>query len=203
MVYRAVTDRCAVDFADLQLSFSVEQSLEILDQKGFQHISVDLVPLARSLVGIAQYRRGARLSEAPHIFDCSSFIKWLYGQKGIWLPRRSIQQREFGTPVNPCDIQAGDIVFISGFIDYYHTDPRNGVGHVGLATGENTVIHAANRKVGVIESPYTEFAKDNKLRGIQRIVPENRQVYTFLTPPEREIEWSDDIRWIILQNVPR
>src|SRR3989338_3495913 len=118
-MYLAVGNRCAVDFNKLKLSVPLEQALSILERKGFQKIDVDIIALARSFIGSAKYRRGARLSEAPEIFDCSSLIKWLYAQKGIWLPRRSIQQREMGEIVSLEDIIAGDLVFTSGRIDYY------------------------------------------------------------------------------------
>lgn len=201
MKYHAVGNRCAVDFSEFRLLISAEQSLEILQKKGFSKIDVDVVLLARSFMGIAEYRRSARLQEAPGIFDCSSFVKWLYGQKGIWLPRRSVQQREFGSLVNFCDIKAGDVVFVSGLIDYYVSDPFDGVGHVGIATESGTVIHAASRKAGIIESPYSDFVKKG-LRGIRRMVTDKRTFYTFETPIEREVECSDDIYWIILQNLP-
>ena len=198
MIYDAVGNRCAVDFADLQLTIPPDECLEILKQKGFGEIKVNLVELARKCIGVSKYRRGARLDEAPQMFDCSSFIKWLYGQKSIWLPRRGIQQREFGIPVNRKEIKAEDIVFVSGYIDYYFTDQKDGVGHVGIATGEGTIIHAANGKLGVIESSFEDFVSKG-FRGIRRIVPDGHLVHTLITPIKREVEWSDDIRWIILQ----
>ena len=201
MHYRAVGNRCAVCFADLEIPIPEEQCLSILKEKGFSRVDIDIVSLARSRVGVSRYRRSAQLNEAPETFDCSSFIKWLYGQKGIWLPRRSIQQREFGVAVQKENLRAGDIVFVSGRIDYYIDNPADGVGHVGIATENYTVIHAANTKSGLIESSFEEFTDEDSLRGIRRLVPNGRDVYTFITPLEREIEWSDDIRWIILQNL--
>lgn len=201
MHYRAVGNRCAVCLADLGIPASEERCLSILREKGFTVIEVDLVSLARSRIGVSKYRRSAPLGEAPGTFDCSSFVKWLYGQKGIWLPRRSIQQRECGNAVQKEDLEAGDIVFVSGRIDYYVDTPADGVGHVGIATESQTVIHAANTKEGLIESPFEEFTISDRLRGIRRLIPTDRRVDTFLTPTEREVEWSDDIRWIILQNL--
>lgn len=201
MPYRSVSDRCFVDFSEFDLKISIDQAIKILEDVGFTKVEVDLVELALEKVDVSQYRRGARLYEAPKVFDCSSLIKWLYTQKGIWLPRRSIQQREFGTPVNINDICPGDIVFVSGYINYYISDPNDGVGHVGIATSNKTIVHAANSKLGVIESSLDSFVGPNKLRGIKRIIPNNHQTYTFITPFEREIEWSNDAYWIILQNL--
>lgn len=202
MYFRAVGTRCAVDINALHLPISDEMALTILMQKGFQLVNVDVVMLARSRVGKSTYRRGARTHEGPDTFDCSSLMKWLYAQKGIWLPRRSIQQRQACIRVATDQLIAGDLVFTSGYIDYFDTDPGDGVGHVGLATGSSTIIHAANSKVGIIESPIETFVGNDAFRGIGRIIPAAMDVRTFACPVGREIESSDDIRWVILQNLP-
>jgi cell wall-associated NlpC family hydrolase len=126
-------------------------------------------------------------------------IKWLYGQRGIWLPRRSIQQRALGQAVELHELREGDVVFTSGRINYYDTDPSCGVGHVGIATGEGTIVHAANSRVGIIETTVEDFISGEKLRGIRRYVPKDSEVVTVTTPPQREVETSDDIQWILLQ----
>lgn len=198
---RAVKNRCAVDLDELNLPIPQPQILDILSAHRFKIIDIDLISLARQCISTSCYRRSARSSEAPSVVDCSSFIKWLYGERGIWLPRRSIQQRQLGEFVSPQEIIAGDIVFVSGLIDYFFTDPTDGVGHVGIATGEDTVIHAANKKCGVIETPLAEFL-NRGARGIKRYIPKNRKVLTIETPPEREVETSNDIRWIVLQTLP-
>lgn len=166
-------------------------------------IKVDIVALARQCISTSQYRRGARPSEAPAIVDCSSFIKWLYAQRGIWLPRRPIQQHELGETINLDELIAGDVVFVSGRIDYYHDDPTNGVGHVGIATGDGTVVHAANKKIHITETPIGEFLDKTTFRGARRYIPKDIEVLTFETPPDREIEIMDDIKWIVLQSLPR
>src|SRR5574343_270051 len=203
MEYRAVQNRCAVHMPSLNLPTSTQESLAILNAKGFKVLEVDLIAMAYSCIKTSTYRRGAKPLEAPTVVDCSSFIKWLYGQRGIWLPRRSIQQREFGDSVGMGDISAGDVVFVSGYIDYYHTDINDGVGHVGIATGKGTVIHAANRMVNVIESSLKEFVGEDKLRGIRRYIPKDHTVLTIETPPSREVETADDLRWIVLQSLPK
>jgi len=203
MEYRAVGNRCAVILDSLRLPTSREEILTILNQKGFVLVEVNIIALARQCIGTSQYCRGAQSSEAPTIVDCSSFIKWLYAQRGIWLPRRSIQQRELGEAINLDELVAGDVVFVSGWIDYYHDDPANGVGHVGVATGDGTVIHAADRQAHVVEIPLDKFVNKTKLRGARRYMPKDVEVLTFETPLDREVEIADDIRWIILQSLPK
>lgn len=201
MQYRAVENRCAAVLDSFRLPISHEEILAILKRNGFGAVAVDVLSLARQCICTSQYRRGARLYEAPGVVDCSSLIKWLYAKRGIWLPRRSIQQREFGEPVNLNEVIAGDVVFVSGKIDYYDENPADGVGHVGVATGEGTIIHAANSRVNVIESSITSFAGENKFRGARRYIPKDAEVITFETPPKRDVETADDIRWIVLQSL--
>lgn len=199
MEYRAVGQRLAVDIDSLHLPMGREEILSILVAKKFKILKVDVVALARKCLG-AQYQLGAGLNQAPEAFDCSSLVKWLYGQCGIWLPRRSIQQREFGEKVELRDVISGDIVFVSGCRDWYLEDPADGIGHVGLATGEDSVVHAANKKNGVIESSLAKFTKKG-FRGIRRYIPKGHNVVFLETPAGKEIETSDDIRWIVLQSM--
>lgn len=202
MEYRGVGNRVAVQLEQLKLQIPREEILAILDLKGFKIVDVNVLALARRCMGVSEYRRGARLCEAPRVFNCSSFVKWLYGERGIWLPRRSIQQRELGERVELTQLVAGDVIFVSGRIDYYSDDPADGVGHVGLVTGEGTVIHAANRKVGVVESPLNDFIRSG-FRGARRYIPQGMEVLTLEVPAGREVEIADDIRWIVLQSLGR
>lgn len=203
MEYRACNNRCAVILNDLDLPIPREQILEILHRKGFELLNVDIITLARERIGKSQYRRGARMWEAPEIFDCSSFVKWLYARRGIWLPRRGIQQRQLGETINQQDLIAGDAVFTSGRINYHYGCPENGVGHVGITTDRETMIHAARKGAGVTETPLAEFIGNNKFRGARRYIPRGEEVLTFETPLHWEIETADDFRWIVLQNLPR
>lgn len=155
---------------------------------------VDVVALARAQIGRSRYIRGIPAYHAPNVVDCSSFTKWLYGRKGIWLPRLALLQRDQGEAVAKPGV--GDLVFTTGYLDLYHNDPADGVGHVGIATGEGTVVHAAGQKTGVLEVPYEDFVGKRGLRGIRRIAAPN--ILTVEFPPDRSIEYSEDIRWMIL-----
>src|SRR3989338_8448371 len=112
MEYRAVGSRCAIDLNCLNLSVSRKTVLDILNQNGFMEVDVDMISLARQCIGVSKYRRGARPSEFPNIVDCSSFVKWLYARRGIWLPRRTIQQRQYGETVDINELTAGDLIFL-------------------------------------------------------------------------------------------
>ncbi|OGE80163.1 MAG: hypothetical protein A2660_02430 [Candidatus Doudnabacteria bacterium RIFCSPHIGHO2_01_FULL_45_18] len=153
--YMAVGNKCAVDLEELCLPISTKAALEILWQKGFRVAAVDVVKLARGCVSSSRYRRGANYFEAPFTVDCSTLTKWVYAKTGIWLPRHSIDQREMGKRVS--DVRAGDLIFANGAKPYWFTDPTDGVGHVGICTGQGTVIHAASKDRGVVEDSIEDF----------------------------------------------
>lgn len=187
MEYRAVGNRCAVILSSLHLSISDGEILAVLKCKGFVLEEVDIVALARQCVDVSQYCLGTKLSEAPVIVDCSSFTKWLYGRRGIWLPRLSIQQRELGEVTGLDKLVAGDLVFTSGRIGYFDNNPMDDVGHVGVATGVGTVIHAANKKAGVVETPLEKFVGKTKFRGARRFVPQDVEALTFKVPLDIDV----------------
>lgn len=198
--YHAVGNKCAVDFEKLNLPISKSDALEILCQRGFRVVDVDLVALARKCVGGSFYRRGAPFYQAPFTVDCSTLTKWVYAKAGIWLPRHSIDQRAMGQAVAVNQIEPGDLVFTAGAVSYWYHNPANGVGHVGLATGAGTVIHAANKKRGVVEEELGSFTgRQNNYREARRV-----KVVTTVTlecPSNRVVEWSGEIRNIIVQNL--
>jgi len=205
MNYRAVGNRCAVHLPTLVPSlpaifaiFDGDSLLKILREQHFNVVDVDLVSLARTFIGDCNYRLGATMEESPKVIDCSSFTKYLYAQKGIWLPRLSIQQRQKGISVEVPS--PGDLVFTTGYRNFYEIDPQENIGHVGIATGEGTVIHATNVKGGVIESTWEEFNRGEP-RGIRRIV-----LHGTITLEKANkyllIETADDFRWISLKNTP-
>jgi cell wall-associated NlpC family hydrolase len=202
MLIRAVGKRCGVVLQDLGLPVSDGHALEDLTRAGFKVVPVSLVELARSRIGVSTFARKAQVREAPNKVDCSSFIKWLYGQLGVWIPRRTIQQWLFGQPVELAQVAAGDLVFTRGLHTYYTDDYGHEVGHVGLATGQDTVVHAANSQSGVTESPMQAFCKRPGLTGVRRVVPLDR-VVTLEVPDHREVETSDDLRWMLLSSQTR
>jgi len=58
-----------------------------------------------------------------------------------------------------------------------------------------------NSEYNVIESPLSGFIEGAKFRGARRYIPQDRTVITLQVPENRDVEYSDDIRWIILQSL--
>lgn len=94
----------------------------------------DAVELAASLIG-RPYVWGA---EGPAAFDCSGLTQYVYGETGIELPRRAIDQSRVGDSVGRW-LQRGDLLFFS-------SDPRRSlVTHVGIYEGAGVMIDASKR----------------------------------------------------------
>ncbi len=174
----------------------------MLVKLGFKKINTSFLEITSQIIG-KKYCQTARLSDAPNLFNCSGLTKWLYGQIGIWIPRRCIQQFAFGTHIEPEETKTGDLVFLKGFTPHYFDNPDNGVSHVSMVLNKSTVIHAANRALGkgVFTSPILTVTGAPDFQGIRRIVDNIEELTIFRTPPEQEVETSDDIKWIIYQNL--
>ncbi|ALC06370.1 putative endopeptidase [Corynebacterium deserti GIMN1.010] len=96
-----------------------------------------IVDAARTKIG-APYGWGAA---GPNAFDCSGLTSWAYSQVGKSIPRTSQAQAAQGTPVAYSDLQPGDIVA------FY-----SGATHVGIYTGNGTVVHALNSNTPLSEN---------------------------------------------------
>ena len=82
--------------------------------------------------------------------DCSGFVKKMYGDIGIDLPRTAAQQALVGTPItNLHDLKSGDRLY---FWDY----KRGKIGHTGIYLGGTYFIHSSMGKGGVAVSDLTK-----------------------------------------------
>ncbi|ADI00551.1 NLP/P60 protein [[Bacillus] selenitireducens MLS10] len=80
----------------------------------------------------------------PSGFDCSGYLRYVYGHFGIDLPRTSAGQYQLGVPVSRGNLQPGDLVFFSGTY-------KSGISHSGIYVGNNHFISAkSSRGVAVV-----------------------------------------------------
>jgi cell wall-associated NlpC family hydrolase len=84
--------------------------------------------------------------------DCSGFVKQLYGQIGMNLPRTAAEQVNVGVPIRRLeDLRKGDRLY---FWDY----KRNCVGHTGIYLGKGYFVHSSMTHKGV-DTDYLGQAK--------------------------------------------
>ena len=205
MEFISYEGRCALQLSELGLPMTRERVIKVLWRRGFKELPVDfstMMELARECVGKSEYRC-ARPDLAPQVVDCATLLVWLYGQRGIALPRHPIAQRKVGRPVSLTEVRTGDLVFVRGYRPLYDDDPNDAVGHCGIVTERETVINAANRKRGVVEEPIEGFVGNaSKFRGVRRIIEDDGDVVTFQIPPGAWVVRSSDLKYFILKVPP-
>ncbi len=81
----------------------------------------------------------------PRYFDCSGFVRYVFRQHGIYLPRTAAAQSRVGTTISKGKLVVGDLVF---FKNTY----KRGISHVGIYVGNNRIIHAFPRKGVTVDS---------------------------------------------------
>lgn len=110
-----------------------------------------LISYAKQFLGNRYVWGGTSLTKGT---DCSGFTMRVFQHFGYNLPRTSAQQRSAGTRVSSLkDARPGDLIC------YY--------GHVAIYMGNNTIIHASNRKDGIKISYNAAY---RKIASIRRII---------------------------------
>ena len=107
----------------------------------------DVVDLAARLIG-RPYVWGA---EGPNAFDCSGLTQYVFQKVGIDIPRRAINQSQFGDAAGR-RLERGDLLFFSN-------DSRQSlVTHVGIYEGGGMMIDASKRhgrvRRGNLDDPF-------------------------------------------------
>ncbi len=109
-------------------------------------LSQKFIDLSKNLAD-SRYRLGG---EGSGYLDCSAFVKLVYEELGIKLPRSSAQQFQIGTYVEMNELIPGDLVF-------FRTN-GNRISHVGIYLGDNRFIHiSSSRKrisIDSLDDPY-------------------------------------------------
>ena len=93
---------------------------------------------AMSLRG-APYRNGG--IDPVSGFDCSGFVKYVYEQHGVTMPREVREQFRVGKNVDRDQLEPGDLVFFSTV--------SPGASHVGIVIGGDQFVHAPSER-GVV-----------------------------------------------------
>jgi cell wall-associated NlpC family hydrolase len=104
-------------------------------------------------------KRGLNYIGTPYVWggdnissgiDCSGFVKKLYGDIGIDLPRTAAEQAKVGTPIRRLeDLKAGDRL-------YFWEKKRATIGHTGLYLGNGYFVHSSRGHNGVNTDRLTE-----------------------------------------------
>ena len=94
-------------------------------------------PIGYSIAGTALSLRGAPYRNGgsdPTGFDCSGFVRYVFSQHGVPMPRTVPELFRAGRSVAGNQVEAGDLVFF--------TTVAPGASHVGIAIGGDEFVHA-------------------------------------------------------------
>jgi cell wall-associated NlpC family hydrolase len=97
-----------------------------------------------ALSGTALSLRGAPYRDGgidPSGFDCSGFVRYVYEQHGVAMPRQVRDQFRIGKSVDRDRLEPGDLVFFSTVAP--------GASHVGIVIGGDQFVHAPSER-GVV-----------------------------------------------------
>ncbi len=97
-----------------------------------------------ALSGTALSLRGAPYRDGgidPSGFDCSGFVRYVYEQHGVEMPRQVRDQFRIGKSIDRDRLEPGDLVFFSTVAP--------GASHVGIVIGGDQFVHAPSER-GVV-----------------------------------------------------
>ena len=133
----------SADYVEVKSDLNTAITLtELIYGEGVSDIRVDLCQYAKQFLGNPYVWGGTSLTKGA---DCSGFVKSVFANFGVSLPRTSREQANTGSKISASDLQPGDLVF-------YAKGGR--VNHVAIYIGGGQVIHASSPKTGIKISSY-------------------------------------------------
>ena len=117
-----------------------------------------------ALSGTALSLRGAPYRDGgidPSGFDCSGFVRYVYEQHGVNVPRQVRDQFRIGKPVDRDRLEPGDLVFFSTVAP--------GASHVGIVIGGDQFVHAPSERGVVRVESLTQQYWASRFIGAKRV----------------------------------
>ena len=117
-----------------------------------------------ALSGTALSLRGAPYKDGgidPSGFDCSGFVRYVYEQHGVAMPRQVRDQFRIGKNVDRDRLEPGDLVFFSTVAP--------GASHVGIMIGGDQFVHAPSERGVVRVESLTQQYWSSHFIGAKRV----------------------------------
>lgn len=111
--------------------------------RGGSYVARRIVQTSFQYIGVPYVFGGT----TPSGFDCSGFVRYVYANAGIWLPRAADEQFESGYSVS--NLQPGDLVFFSTY--------TYGASHSGIYLGNGKFISATSSSGVRIDNLYDGY----------------------------------------------
>ncbi len=137
-----------------QIGGSLAQAQHVVSDK-----TGELVVNAMGFLGVP-YRRGGNTAESG--FDCSGFVRAMYGQTlGFVLPRRAEQQAASTQVIERSELVPGDLVFFNTM--------KRAFSHVGIYVGDGKFIHSPKPGAKVRMEDMRMTYWDRRFNGARRV----------------------------------
>lgn len=94
-------------------------------------------------------------------FDCSGYVRYVFVNAGIYLPRTADVQYNCGYAVSTSELAPGDLVFFETYCP--------GPSHVGIYVGDGNFIHASSSRGVTISSLSSSYYSAHYL-GARRVM---------------------------------
>ncbi|MBB5149058.1 C40 family peptidase [Ureibacillus thermosphaericus] len=94
-------------------------------------------------------------------FDCSGFVRKVFSDLGIELPRTAKEMYEIGEPVKIGEIRPGDLLF-------YNTSGL-GISHVAIYYGDGKMIHAQTGEGVSLSNFFDQYYWYDRFVGAKRV----------------------------------
>ncbi len=94
-------------------------------------------------------------------FDCSGYVRYVFANAGIYLPRTADVQYNCGYAVSTSELAPGDLVFFETYCP--------GPSHVGIYVGDGNFIHASSSRGVTISSLSSSYYSAHYL-GARRVM---------------------------------
>ncbi|MEN9921379.1 MAG: hypothetical protein RLZZ517_357 [Candidatus Parcubacteria bacterium] len=180
---------------------------DILNRLGFEHSYLNtkqfVVDEIKKLIGVPHNIFPSLTYDAPRSFDCSTLTAYVFARGGKSIPRLTVDQMFFGTPIEEKDLEPGDLVFSNrkeGKIHYETiafipgTKFEQGVDHLGMYIGNGEIIHTSRYKGGVVKEKLSESENFEHIVGYRRMVKSDEMRFAIRVPDERlDIRGENDL----------
>ena len=113
--------------------------------RGSNSIARRIIAESMQYIGVPYYFGGT----TPAGFDCSGYVRYVFANAGIYLPRTADAQYDYGYPISSAEMVPGDLVFFSTY--------EYGPSHVGIYLGNGKFINASSSRGVVIDSLHSSY----------------------------------------------
>ena len=138
----------------------LKENIEHECEPGEESLVSKILSTAYSQMGLPYQYGGASPKTG---FDCSGFVKWVFANHGVELPRTTKDLLHVGVPVAEDELRPGDLVL-------YSRSVGRSTGHVGIYTGNGKFIHSPHTGDRIKESDINSRYRQDRFVKACRVV---------------------------------